>query len=100
MARTDPQVNFRLPQELKDRLEQSAKENGRSVTSELVIRLEQSYHPKSVNVVNINIKDYLSEQAIKVFDEEFEQIRQKLRNKFKDVSQDDLDKFLAHLLEQ
>lgn len=42
MKKDNVQVNFRLPQELKDRLEQSAKENGRSITSELIIRLDES----------------------------------------------------------
>ncbi len=42
MKKDTVQVNFRLPQELKDRLEQSAKENGRSITSELIIRLDES----------------------------------------------------------
>lgn len=37
------QVNFRMPAELKDKLEQSAKESGRSITSELVTRLEESF---------------------------------------------------------
>lgn len=43
MARSDPQVNFRIPQELKEKLENAAKESGRSITSELVTRLEQSF---------------------------------------------------------
>ena len=37
------QVNFRMPQELKDLLENSAKENGRSITQEVVNRIEQSF---------------------------------------------------------
>lgn len=43
MARNDPQVNFRLPLDLKEKLEQAAKINGRSLTSELTTRLEQSF---------------------------------------------------------
>lgn len=43
MARTDPQINFRLPKQLKDKIEQSAKDNGRSVTQEVIARIEQSY---------------------------------------------------------
>lgn len=43
MSRTDVQVNFRMPAELKARLEQAAKENHRSVTAELVARLENSF---------------------------------------------------------
>jgi hypothetical protein len=43
MARIDPQVNIRVPQELKDKIEEAAKENGRSINSETVLRLEQSF---------------------------------------------------------
>ena len=37
------QVNFRMPAELKEKLENSAKDSGRSITSELVTRLEESF---------------------------------------------------------
>ncbi|VWX29703.1 Arc family DNA-binding protein [Moraxellaceae bacterium 17A] len=37
------QVNFRMPKDLKDKLEQAAQQSGRSITSELVTRLEQSF---------------------------------------------------------
>lgn len=43
MARTDPQFNLRIPQELKDRLEEAAVANKRSVTAELIARLESSF---------------------------------------------------------
>lgn len=95
-------TQVRLPQEVYEQLSKFAKTNKLSLNSAIVTLIEQGLNPISqpTSMININIKDYLSEQAIKVFDEEFGQIRQKLRSKFKDVSQDDLDKFLAHLLEQ
>ena len=37
------QVNFRLPQSLKDRLEESATINDRSTTSEIINRLQASF---------------------------------------------------------
>lgn len=43
MSRANPQVNFRMPQELKDKLESAAIENHRSITAELVARLENSF---------------------------------------------------------
>ncbi|WP_291370340.1 MULTISPECIES: Arc family DNA-binding protein [unclassified Acinetobacter] len=43
MARTDPQVNFRIPAELKDKLDNAAKENGRTITAELILRLEMTF---------------------------------------------------------
>lgn len=41
MAREDPQVNIRLPVELKQRLEEAATSHNRSLTAEVVARLEQ-----------------------------------------------------------
>lgn len=43
MARNDPQVNFRIPSALKDRLDLAAHENGRTLTAELIIRLESTF---------------------------------------------------------
>ncbi|WP_082412407.1 Arc family DNA-binding protein [Achromobacter sp. 2789STDY5608628] len=45
MARTDPQVNFRMPAYLKQRLESAATKHGRSVTQEIIQRLEHSFTP-------------------------------------------------------
>lgn len=42
MARTDPQVNIRIPAALKARLDEQASEGGRSLTAEIVYRLELS----------------------------------------------------------
>ena len=43
MARNDPQVNLRIPPALKARLEESAQATGRSLTAEVVQRLEDSF---------------------------------------------------------
>ncbi|KJU80978.1 hypothetical protein N619_01015 [Ectopseudomonas oleovorans] len=43
MSRSDPQVNFRMPADLKDRLEEAARNNRRSTTAEIVARLEDSF---------------------------------------------------------
>ncbi len=43
MARTDPQLNFRIPFELKVELEHAAHAEGRSLNQELVRRLQQSF---------------------------------------------------------
>jgi len=43
MARTDPQINIRIPQDLKDKLHESASINGRSVNSDITYRLESSF---------------------------------------------------------
>ena len=43
MARTDPQLNFRIPAELREKLDAAAASNKRSLTSELIARLESSF---------------------------------------------------------
>lgn len=43
MARTDIQMNVRIPELLKAMLESAATQSGRSVTSEIVYRLEASF---------------------------------------------------------
>ena len=55
MARTDPQLNFRIPAELKKRLEKAAAENQRTLTAELVNRLEHSLS----DAPNVNTIDLL-----------------------------------------
>lgn len=46
MARTDPQLNLRLPADLKDMLEEAAKANNRTLTSETVDRLIASFEQR------------------------------------------------------
>jgi len=44
MARSDQQFPLRLPPELKEKLENAAKESGRSKNAEAVYRLEESFN--------------------------------------------------------
>lgn len=43
MARNDPQMNLRVPMELKEKIEKVALDNGRTITAEAVHRLEESF---------------------------------------------------------
>ncbi|MDV2454063.1 Arc family DNA-binding protein [Acinetobacter towneri] len=43
MSREDPQLKIRLPLELKEKITESAAEYGRSINSEVVTRLEESF---------------------------------------------------------
>lgn len=49
------QVNFRMPADLKDKLEASAKEAGRSTTAEIVSRLEDSLTAPSPRAVTASL---------------------------------------------
>ncbi|MBA8799150.1 ferritin-like metal-binding protein YciE [Agrobacterium sp. RC10-4-1] len=67
MAKNDVQVNFRMPAELKAKLEEAAFENNRSLTSEIVERLQQSFDPLIVNVRNgADMMDEIAKIAEKV----------------------------------
>lgn len=43
MARNDPQMNLRLPVDLKEQIEDAAAKNNRTLTAEVVDRLQQSF---------------------------------------------------------
>lgn len=70
MARKDPQFHFRMPQELKDRLEESAKKNNRTMNAELIARIEDSFKRER--------GDELQQYFGKMADELGERILQKL----------------------
>ena len=53
MARSDPTIYMRIPQELKDALDAAATENKRSLTAEVVARLEQSFEKNSVSSADV-----------------------------------------------
>ena len=62
MARNEPQINFRLSQELKDKIEASALKNNRTTTQELVNIISQYY------LTNNTIHEYhdLKEPAMSI----------------------------------
>lgn len=43
MSREDPQMKIRLPADLKDQIEAASKQSGRSMNSEIVARLDESF---------------------------------------------------------
>lgn len=56
MARTDPQVNFRIPAKLKDAIEAAAVASNRTVTAEIVHRLQDSFDENFVTVIEARAK--------------------------------------------
>lgn len=70
MSREDPQLRIRLPIELKEKVEVTAKENGRSMNAEIVQRLEFSF------LSEINADDLISaKEAIKIANNAKEEIK-------------------------
>lgn len=46
MAKDYTQVNFRIPTKLKEDIEKAAQDSERSITAEIVSRLEESFKPE------------------------------------------------------
>ncbi|CAM4282558.1 Arc family DNA-binding protein [Acinetobacter pragensis] len=79
MARTDPQFNLRVPIELKQQVENAAKESGRSINAEAVFRLEQSFRNEIGYLESVPLEKLLAvvmkklgENSIRLTSEEIE----------------------------
>lgn len=63
MARTDPQINIRVPEQLKKDIEIASIENGRSINTEVVFRLVESFESTKDNLENIPTEKLMKELA-------------------------------------
>ncbi len=63
MARNDPEVRLRLPEDLKNHIAEGAKAAGRSMNAEIVARLDWSYRseadPDTLKKVTSRLTDLL-----------------------------------------
>lgn len=86
------QVNFRLPLEVKEKIEESANLNGQSITVEIIERLKNSFEYENLLMENLELQgqlvdseseklDLLLEYQEKLFELQ-NQILNKLNNKF------------------
>ncbi|PTB20736.1 hypothetical protein C9I57_11340 [Trinickia symbiotica] len=82
MARDEPQINLRIPAELKERLEQASTQSKRSLTAEVVARLEESFASEGAGTARIDDRtldmfaDNVAGKVVKALDE-----REKRRSK-------------------
>ncbi|MGM5437949.1 Arc family DNA-binding protein [Salmonella enterica] len=78
MGRDDPQFNLRLPYELKEKLKQRAKSNGRSLNAELVqIVTEAISKPSPVSGYR--------DEAERIADEQSELVKKMVFDTLKDL---------------
>lgn len=63
MARNDPQMNLRVPMELKENIEKAALDNGRTITAEAVFRLEQSFEQNFGDLGAVPTEELMKELA-------------------------------------
>lgn len=86
MSREDPQLRIRLPIELKEKVEESAKSNGRSMNAEIIQRLEVSFLGEIQEDEVISAKDALNiailakdELSNTIYRRTFAEINKKIR---------------------
>ena len=90
MARTDPQFNVRMPADLKEKIEEAAKENGRSMNAEIVYRLQQSLneeqedHVDGFHTIEMKVLDHrnytpLIGDALRKIEDELRAVRETLK---------------------
>lgn len=79
MARSDIQVNFRMPIVLKERLEDAARTSNRTLTAEIVSRLEASLSaPASVPALPLDAQGFVSLLGAQLAEQVIEQVRARL----------------------
>ncbi|WP_312293241.1 Arc family DNA-binding protein [Atlantibacter hermannii] len=86
MSREDPQLRIRIPIELKEKIEDSAKANSRSMNAEIVHRLEGSYLDQVPDDAIISAEEAIQivgkareELSTIIFNRTFSEINQKVR---------------------
>jgi len=86
MSREDPQLRIRLPIDLKEKIEESAKSNSRSMNAEIVQRLDSSFLSEISSDELISAKDALhiinkakDELSRIIFQRTFSEINKKIR---------------------
>ena len=90
MARTDPQFNVRMPADLKEKIEEAAKKNGRSMNAEIVYRLqrsldeEQEEHVDGFHTIQMTMADHRNYtpkigDALRKIEDELRAVRETLK---------------------
>ena len=90
MARTDPQFNVRMPADLKEKIEEAAKKNGRSMNAEIVYRLQQSLvaeqeeHVDGFHTIQMTMADHRNYtpkigDALRKIEDELRAVRETLK---------------------
>lgn len=86
MSREDPQLRVRLPIELKEKIEEAAKANSRSMNAEIVQRLDVSFFNEPPSDELVSAKDAVriaskarEEIASIIFKRTFDEINAKIR---------------------
>ena len=76
MSREDPQLKIRLPLELKEKITQSAADHGRSINSEVIARLEQSFNKVNAHETEMYLMNVMVKEQQKQIDQLQEMVKQ------------------------
>ncbi|STS58491.1 regulatory protein Mnt [Klebsiella pneumoniae] len=78
MTKRDPQINVRLPQELKEKLHQLAEKNKRSANAEVIAAIELAIHldGQVTQDAEGKIEIRLSKEESKILEKQIETLKQ------------------------
>lgn len=87
MRKDDPQINLRMPPELKARIQQEAKKNRRTQTAEIIARLQASFEPTMSQSTATTLLEGLQKamQEAREMQEEARKHRQEAEDMLKEV---------------
>ncbi|MCO5072128.1 MAG: Arc family DNA-binding protein [Rhizobiaceae bacterium] len=77
MARDDPHFRLRFPDDLRSKVEAAAKENHRSMTAEIIARLEMTFKPGVSKAID---REALMVEQIELARREMFELRQRLHD--------------------
>ena len=71
-----PQYNLRWPEELRQKVAQSAKEHNRSMNADIVARLEQSFNKGNAHETEMHLMNVMVKEQQKQIDQLQEMVKQ------------------------
>lgn len=74
MTKPDVQVNFRMPANLRDMLRTAADANNRTLTAEITMRLEQSFHESSAG--DIEALEHVMQKRFAEFEKQLDILKE------------------------
>ncbi|BAV11066.1 hypothetical protein SKB0120_04690 [Moraxella osloensis] len=94
-------TQVRMPQPLYEAVNEYAKNKDFSLNTAMIDLMNKALINKPVEQqINISANKFLENQLLHIFDEQLEKARKDAKDKFPDITQDELDAFLAWRLEQ
>ena len=91
------QYQLRMPEEMRERLKKSAEQHNRSMNSDIVARLEQSFNQPQ----NIALPDFVKQGLVDIINTQLANAQKEIEEKvktLKNLDEKDVEEFIAYQL--